>query len=93
MSHAVEKTPEELKGPLRILVAGGAGFIGSHLARRLKREGHHVVVADWQINPYFKQEEFCHEFHHVDLRVMDACVTAVKGCDWVFSLAADMGGM
>lgn len=31
---------------MRILVTGGAGFIGSHMADRLEREGHDVVVLD-----------------------------------------------
>lgn len=30
----------------KILITGGAGFIGSHLCRRLTREGHSVVVVD-----------------------------------------------
>ncbi|CAF1422333.1 unnamed protein product [Adineta ricciae] len=78
---------------LKCLVGGGAGFIGSHLARRLKSEGHYVVVADWARNEYFTEDEFCNEFLHIDLRVLDNCLKASVGCDWVFNLAADMGGM
>jgi len=29
----------------------------------------------------------------LDLRTLENCLTATKGCDWVFNLAADMGGM
>ncbi len=32
--------------PLRVLVTGGSGFIGSHLCRRLLAEGHEVLVVD-----------------------------------------------
>ena len=31
---------------MRVLVAGGAGFVGNHLCRRLLRDGHHVVCVD-----------------------------------------------
>jgi GDP-D-mannose 3',5'-epimerase len=78
---------------LKICIAGGAGFIGSHVARRLKQEGHYVVVADWERNLYFKEEEFCDEFLLLDLRSLDNCLRATQGCDWVFNFAADMGGM
>lgn len=30
----------------RILITGGAGFIGSHLCRRLLNEGHHIICVD-----------------------------------------------
>jgi len=78
---------------MRILVAGGAGFIGSHLARRLKKEGHEVVIADIQKNIYFPTEEICHEYLNLDLRELNNCLQATKNCEWVFNLAADMGGM
>jgi len=77
----------------RIVIAGGAGFIGSHLAKRLKEEGNHVIVGDWQTNEYFKQEEFCDEFIHTDLRSLEECLKLTKGAEEIYNLAADMGGM
>ncbi len=77
----------------KVCIAGGAGFIGSHIAKRLKKEGNYVVVADWQRNEYFKQEEYCDEFHLVDLRSLENCLLVTKGCEDVYDLAADMGGM
>eukprot|EP00164_Ancoracysta_twista_P000244 GFYU01000347.1.p2 GENE.GFYU01000347.1~~GFYU01000347.1.p2 ORF type:complete len:362 (+),score=123.41 GFYU01000347.1:35-1087(+) len=78
---------------VKVCIAGGGGFIGSHTARRLKNEGHHVVVADWKRNEYMEESDFCHEFHLVDLRVLENCLKATKDCEWVFNFAADMGGM
>jgi mannan polymerase II complex MNN10 subunit len=31
---------------MKILITGGAGFIGSHLAEKLLAEGHHVTILD-----------------------------------------------
>jgi GDP-D-mannose 3',5'-epimerase len=89
----IEQSLNASNSRLRILVAGGAGFIGSHLGRRLLKEGHYIICADWKKNEYFQEEEFCNEFLHIDLRVLDNCLMATKQCDWVFNLAADMGGM
>lgn len=41
-------------GSLRICITGAGGFIASHLAKRLKSEGHYVIACDWKKNEYFK---------------------------------------
>lgn len=75
----------------RILISGAGGFIGSHLVRRLKAEGHFVRGID------IKQSEFenssADEFLIADLRLKDAAWTACEGVDTVYALAANMGGM
>lgn len=37
---------------LKICVTGAGGFIASHLAKRLKSEGHYLVCADWKRNSF-----------------------------------------
>ena len=37
---------------LKICVTGAGGFIASHLAKRLKEEGHYVVGCDWKRNEH-----------------------------------------
>jgi len=51
------------------------------------------VVYDWARNEYFTESEYCTKFTLMDLRTLPNCLEATKGCDWVFNLAADMGGM
>lgn len=50
------------------LVLGGGGFIGGHLAKRLKQEGYYVRVVDIKMHEYFASEEICDEFLVYDLR-------------------------
>ena len=76
-----------------VLVAGGGGFIGSHLVKRLLSEGYRVRSVDikpldewWQVHPGVENLS-------LDLKGLDNCRTAVKGVTDVYNLAADMGGM
>ncbi|CAM9695829.1 unnamed protein product [Phaeothamnion confervicola] len=82
-----------MEGKRRVCIGGGAGFIGSHLALRLKMEGWYVVAADWKENEFMKPEEFCHVFAHTDLRSLQNCIAVTDGCEYIYNLAADMGGM
>jgi len=78
---------------MKIVVTGAGGFIGSHLGKRLKDEGHFVRAVDWKENEYMPQDAFCDEFINLDCRDPANCAKAVEGMDWCFNLAADMGGM
>ena len=77
----------------KVCVTGAAGFIGSHLCKRLKDMGYFVVGCDWKHNEYMLREEYCNEFHLLDLRIYDNCKKVIKGCDIIYHLAADMGAM
>ena len=76
----------------RILVTGGGGFIGSHLARTLKQQGNFVRIADMKFDDYLK-EKYYSEKLTLDLRVWDNCLKATDGMDKVYNLAANMGGI
>lgn len=41
---------------VKVSIGGGAGFIGSHLAKKLKEEGWYVVCADWKENEFMRPE-------------------------------------
>ena len=76
----------------RILVTGGGGFIGSHLARTLKQQGNFVRIADIKFDDYLK-EKYYSEKVTLDLRVWENCLKATEGMDKVYNLAANMGGI
>lgn len=81
------------------LILGGGGFIGGHLAKRLKEEGFFVRIVD--IKPkheFWTDEQISNEYVSGDLRnpiVVNTVMTAPNGFDSfdeVYQLAADMGG-
>ena len=88
----------------KILVLGGGGFIGGHLAKKLKSEGNFVRVVDIKTHEHFYGDDFCNEFIQGDLRnpLIVSQVMYAPGqislddkknsFDEVYQLAADMGG-
>lgn len=76
----------------RILVTGGTGFIGSHLAKYLRQKGNFVRVVDINPDSYIK-EEYYSEKMILDLRVWENCIKATDKMDKVYNLAANMGGI
>jgi GDP-D-mannose 3', 5'-epimerase len=81
-----------MKTQKRILVTGAGGFIGHHLVKRLKSDGHWVRGADLKYPEY--EASPADEFEMLDLRRFDNCLMATRGgIDEVYNLAADMGGI
>ena len=75
----------------RILVTGAGGFIGHHLVKRLKADGHWVRGVDIKEPEY--EATAADDFQLLDLRRWENCLEATKDIDQVYNLAADMGGI
>ena len=83
----------------RILVTGGAGFIGSSLCERLVQQGHSVVALDsmfrgdeTNLAAIIEHENFSLYAGDVrDVDDLDACVEAMGGLDIIYHLAAING--
>ena len=72
----------------KILVTGGAGFIGSHLVDKLVELGHYVLVMDNLSNGKKENINPKAEFHQVDICDFQTMNLYFKGIDYVFHLAA-----
>lgn len=75
----------------KILVCGAGGFIGYHLVKDLKRQGHYVIGADLK-RPLYAQTD-ADEFYVYDLRnpkLVEQIITS--DIAEIYQLAADMGG-
>ncbi len=77
----------------KILITGGAGFIGSHLVEVLADNGNEVVVLDNLLRgnkiptETFKKITFLNE----DVTNLDSVLNASVGCDMIFHFAAILG--
>ena len=91
---------------MRILITGGAGFIGGHLAERFAGQGHDVVVLD-NLDPYYSVElkehnvdvgraaaeegDGSYEFVEGDVRDADLVDDLVSDAAYIFHEAAQAG--
>ena len=78
---------------MKLLITGGAGFIGSNLCEHFVRKGDEVVCLDnlstgfmHNIEALLQEPNFT--FIKGDIRDLDTCRDAVKGCDVVLHQAA-----
>ncbi|WP_018131676.1 NAD-dependent epimerase/dehydratase family protein [Effusibacillus pohliae] len=81
---------------MKILVTGGAGFIGSHLVQRLLRIGHQVTTLDdcSTGRPEFLRDVMGHQRHtfvHDSVTNRQTLSKLMDNCDTVFHLAAVLG--
>jgi UDP-glucose 4-epimerase len=81
---------------MRILVTGGAGFIGSHLSEKLITLGHHVTVLDDFSTGVYQNLDLCMEsnaFKVVSGSVLDTQLLKplIEKSEYIFHLAAAVG--
>jgi GDP-D-mannose 3',5'-epimerase len=89
--HIEETHPIRKAKMKKVLVCGAGGFIGSHLVKDLKQQGHHVIGVDLH-HPIYESTA-ADSFHIMDLRDTVAVKSLMTSdIDEVYQLAADMGG-
>jgi UDP-glucose 4-epimerase len=72
-----------------VAVTGGAGFIGSNLARRLVLEGYDVVIIDDLSSGLFANVDRVRtEFYETSIMDIHALSTALNNCETIFHFAA-----
>ena len=69
---------------MKIAITGGAGFIGTQLAKLLKSDGHELVLIDLK-----KSESFPDDSIIADIRDLDTLTKALEGADAIYHLAAE----
>ncbi|MCW9034188.1 MAG: NAD(P)-dependent oxidoreductase [Rhodospirillales bacterium] len=70
---------------MKVLVTGGAGFLGSHVADALSEAGHEVTIFDLVDSPYRRPYQ---KMVTADVTKLEDTIRAVAGCDAVYHLAA-----
>ena len=71
----------------RVLVTGGAGFLGSHLCEKLLRDGAHVICVDNFYTGTHTNVESLRDHPRFELIRHDVCFPLYVECDQIFNLA------
>lgn len=69
---------------MKVIIFGGSGFLGSHVADTLTEQGNDVRLYDLRISPYLKSSQ---EMIVGDILDAAKVTEAVKGCDVVYNFA------
>ena len=73
-----------------ILITGSRGFLGYHLANRLFKRSHNlIIVAGYRID----KEKYFKEGYFSELTDYESCLKLTENVDYVFHFAAKMGGI
>lgn len=67
-----------------VVVYGGSGFLGSHVADALSDAGCNVRIFDCQVSPYLRSDQ---SMCLGDLMDLDAVVKAAEGCQYIYNFA------
>lgn len=78
---------------MKVLITGGAGFIGSHLTAYLSEEGHEVIVLDNLLRGNKIEDNILSKITFVegDVRNQDLVMKLSENCDQIYHLAAILG--
>jgi UDP-glucuronate decarboxylase len=71
----------------KILVTGGAGFLGSHLCDRLVRQGHHVLAVDNYFTGSKKNIQHLLDYKNFEVIRQDVCFPLFVEVDEIYNLA------
>jgi len=71
----------------KILVTGGAGFIGSHLCEKLTHQGHHVLCVDNYYTGSYKNIRHLMDYKNFEFIRQDICFPLYVEVDEIYNLA------
>lgn len=69
----------------RVLVLGGSGFLGSHVADQLSESGYQVTIFDYKKSPYLRPDQVMVEGSILE---SEQLYEAAIGCDYIYNFAA-----